>query len=167
LPAPPRSRRKRILRWTTAVVAGLCVLYFLASYATSPFFESKLLGGQHPDLIIGREVDSRYGILVLKIRDDLPSTCNCPLHQMLAGREVVSVGWSRFYSGGGAVSLEEKGKAEGTKYLCHDLAPERFLMVSRQKDDTLEVHLAEQWNPFWTLREVQNRLAGLFRYVYR
>jgi hypothetical protein len=162
--APSRSRRKRILRWTAAVVAGLCVLYVLASYATSPFVESKLLGGKHPDLIIGREWDPRHGQF-LTLRDDLPSTCNCPLHQMLAGKEVVAVGWSRFV--GDSDDSLEKGKGNRNKYQCRDLAPERFIMVSRQKDGRLQVHLFEQWNPAWTMRRAQDRLAGLFRYVYR
>jgi len=164
LTAPPRSRRKRILCWTACLVVGSCLLYVLAAYMASPFFESRLLGGQHPDLIIKREWDPKWG-QILTIRDDLPSTCNCPLHQMLAGKEVVTVGWSRFSCN--AEESMEKGKEKQIKFGCHDLAPERFIMLTRLNDDEIEVHLFEQWNPAWTLRQTQDVVAGMLRYVYR
>jgi hypothetical protein len=153
-----------VLGWTAVVLFGGAVLYGVVDLLTSPFAESRLLGGQHPELIIGREWDPKHG-RILTIRDDLPSKCNCPLHQMLAGREVVRIGWSRFVSN--REGSMEKGDLKQNKFQGYDPARERFAMLTRRSDETIELHLFEQWSPLWTLRRLQDSLAGLLRYLSR
>ncbi|QDT56335.1 hypothetical protein Pan44_43880 [Caulifigura coniformis] len=161
---PARTRRWRLLGWTAALSLGVCVIYVLVAMAASPFAESRLLAGKHPDLVIGREWDPRHG-RILTIRDDLPSDCDCPLHQMLSGRETVSVGMSTFFAHAGKdMAL---GGAKQNKFEGRDIAPARLLILSRRSDTTIELHLMEDWSPSWTLRQVQGRLVRLLRNVYR
>jgi len=158
------SRWKRISGWTAVVVLAAAGIYVVMALATSPFAEKRLLGGKHPDLVIGRGWDPKHG-RILTIRDDLPSQCDCPLHQMLAGRETVSIGGSTFFSH--AEKSMELGASKQNKFEGRDIAPARLLILSRRSDTAIELHLMEEWSPSWTLKQVQGRLAGLLRAVYR
>jgi hypothetical protein len=84
---------------------------------------------------------------------------------MLRGEEVVSVSWSRFVETSG--SALSKGKNKANRYEGRDLAPWRLILLRRTDEQTFEADLIQQWDPFWTVSQIQNRFAGLLRALYQ
>ena len=158
--APSWSRRRRLLVFTAIALFVSGSLYVVIDVLTSPFSGATLLGGNHPELIIGRSWHPRSGT-TLVLRDDLPSQCNCPLHQMLRGNEVVTIGWSRFVANHDD-SLQQ-GHLTGNKYDGKDLAPNRMIILRRKDATSLEVDLIQFWDPLATWRQLQDRLGGVMR----
>ena len=80
---------------------------------------------------------------------------------MLRGKEVVTIGWSRFVANHDD-SLQQ-GHLTGNKYDGKDLAPNRMIILRREDATSLEVDLIQSWDPLSTWRQLQDRLGGVMR----